>query len=576
MAAGIGYWRWKGWRPSPRGPLKETQLTHNSSENLVFGSAISPDGKYIIYADQKGLHLSVIETGETHEIPLPDDIRERVGDVSWFPDGRRLIVTARSDKDGPVLWLVSIFGGPPLKLRTHSHSPVVSPQDSSVAFVSGEDHELWVMGPTGENPRRILASENEKYCVAAWSPLGKRLAYVKAKVGEGFLAGSIETISMEGGPPSSVYSSRPVRCGHPFRLLWMRDGRLLFPLDDPASTISVNLWAVQTDPNTGIPSSAPVGLTNWFGFVPWFPSVTEDGHRLAMTKARDWYDLYVGELRDHATHLDSPKRLTLTQSFDFPSSWTRDSKSIVFTSDRNRTNQVYRQQLDGDSAELLISGSHDLNNAQLTPDGGWILYWSQSDTPTPGPSGELMRVSNSGGTSEVVLKTTLSAMTNFDCPLNPTASCIFYRGEQGQLVFYALDPVHGLGKELARTKLGTADQLSLTFLPDGSRIAISSSDQLQGRIRVVDLTSQKQSEISLPQGLKIVDLVWAIDGKALVASVSQTSGYSIMRIEMNGNTHVLLGRGMHELSSLVRSPDGRYLAFSQRTLENNVWLLENF
>ena len=24
------------------------------------------------------------------------------------------------------------------------------------------------------------------------------------------------------------------------------------------------------------------------------------------------------------------------------------------------------------------------------------------------------------------------------------------------------------------------------------------------------------------------------------------------------------------------SPDGRYLAFSQRTLENNVWLLENF
>jgi hypothetical protein len=167
-------------------------------------------------------------------------------------------------------------------------------------------------------------------------------------------------------------------------------------------------------------------------------------------------------------------------------------------------------------------------------------------------------------------------MINFDCPLNPTASCIFSRGDQGQLVFYALDPLHGLGKELARTKLAAADQLSLTFLPDGSRIAISSLDQLRGRIRIVDLTNQGQSEVSLPQGLRIVDLVWALDGKAFLASVLQTSGYSIMRIEMNGNTLLLLPRGTHEPSSLIRSPDGRYLAFSQRTVESNVWLIENF
>jgi eukaryotic-like serine/threonine-protein kinase len=577
IATGTGYWWWKGRHSSSHGASKEMQLTHNSSENLVLGSAISPDGKYLVYADEKGLHLSVVDTGEMHDIPLPDDIRGRVGDMSWFPDGRRLIVTAKSDNDGLVLWLLSIFGGTPLKLRTHSHSPVVSPQDSSIAFVSGEDHELWVMGSTGENPRRVLASENENYCLAAWSPLGGRLAYIKANLGAGFLAGSIETIPREGGPPNSVYSSSPLRCGSPFKLLWMRDGRLLFQQDEPSSTISVNLWAIHTDPKTGIPSSAPAKLTNWFGFVPWFPSVSEDGRRLALTKARDWYDLYVGELRDHATRLDSPKRLSLTQSFDFPDTWTRDSKSVIFASDRNRTSQIFRQQLGRDSAELLIPGSHDLGGAELTPDGAWILYWSLPSIDSPaGPTYELMRVSNSGGAPEVVLKTTPSAMTNFDCPLNPTASCIFSRGEQGQLVFYALDPLHGLGKELARTKLSTANQLNLTASPDGSRIAISSLDQLQGRIRIIDLMNEKESEISLPQNLKIVSLAWAPDGKAFLASVSQTSGYGIIRIEMNGNTHPLLGRGTHELSSLIPSPDGRYLAFSQRTLENNVWLLENF
>ena len=42
----------------------------------------------------------------------------------------------------------------------------------------------------------------------------------------------------------------------------------------------------------------------------------------------------------------------------------------------------------------------------------------------------------------------------FDCPVRPASSCVFSHWEQGQLIFYALDPVQGRGKELARTKLG--------------------------------------------------------------------------------------------------------------------------
>jgi hypothetical protein len=42
-------------------------------------------------------------------------------------------------------------------------------------------------------------------------------------------------------------------------------------------------------------------------------------------------------------------------------------------------------------------------------------------------------------------------------------------------------------------------------------------------------------------------------------------------------TRLLLDRGRNQSFSLPRaSPDGRDLVFSQKTWENNVWLLENF
>ena len=46
-------------------PLDERQLTRNAAENHIIGAAISPDGKLIAYANLTGLHMGIIETGET-------------------------------------------------------------------------------------------------------------------------------------------------------------------------------------------------------------------------------------------------------------------------------------------------------------------------------------------------------------------------------------------------------------------------------------------------------------------------------------------------------------------------------
>jgi hypothetical protein len=47
----------------------------------------------------KGLHLSTIESGESHDIALPEELRTHLRGVTWFPDGEKLIIEAHSESE---------------------------------------------------------------------------------------------------------------------------------------------------------------------------------------------------------------------------------------------------------------------------------------------------------------------------------------------------------------------------------------------------------------------------------------------------------------------------------------------
>jgi dipeptidyl aminopeptidase/acylaminoacyl peptidase len=145
------------------------------------------------------------------------------------------------------------------------------------------------------------------------------------------------------------------------------------------------------------------------------------------------------------------------------------------------------------------------------------------------------------------------------------------------LIFYALDPLVGQGKELARTKLASPSGLDWKVSPAGRRIALSSQEQLPGQIRILDLVNGGEHNTALPRGWGIWDLSWTADGDAMFAAAWSTAGYFIARIELNGKARVLLSRSRNEwLGSLCPSQDGRYLAFAQQVWDSNAWMLENF
>jgi hypothetical protein len=189
---------------------------------------------------------------------------------------------------------------------------------------------------------------------------------------------------------------------------------------------------------------------------------------------------YVAELKGKDGSLGSPRSLALSDGGNTATAWSHDSKTVFFLSDRTGKEQIFKQQLDQDNAEHLDTGPA-IATAEPTPDGAWILYWSQGEGAEE-QSVRLMRFPVSGGSPEAILKIPFDATIDLHCPSRATGSCVISRGAHGEVAFYALDPVHGQGKELARTKLPQPYDINWSLSSDGSRVAIKSKDQLPGRI----------------------------------------------------------------------------------------------
>jgi hypothetical protein len=144
------------------------------------------------------------------------------------------------------------------------------------------------------------------------------------------------------------------------------------------------------------------------------------------------------------------------------------------------------------------------------------------------------------------------------------------------LIFYELDPLRGLGKELRR--FGLASPQSMSVSPDGMKVAIfQAHGSSNGHAVVLDLSNGKEENVPIPRNWNIISTFsWAPDGKGLYVAVKEQD-FLIVRLALDGTHRVLLDRGRDYLLDLpVPSRDGLHLAFSQNAWEDNAWMLENF
>ncbi len=575
--------------PPPAPQPTERRLTANPSENPVTQGAISPDGKYLAYGDRRGLHLKLIQTGETIIIPQPEGPapdRAAWWPNAWFPDSTRFIVAGIVPDQRIAAWVVSIMGGPPHKLRDDADPWSVSPDGTLISFGTGAAfmrfREIWVMGAQGEEPRRVVSSsEGDGFFWTAWSPDGRRIAYAKLRRTPDKLECSIESRDLEGGQPTLILSDPRLCIGYT-KFLWSADGRFIYTMLEPEPRQGENnLWEIRVDTSTGRPVSQPRRLTNWFGVTAQHLSGTQDGKRLAVSRGSKQADVYVGELEAGGRHLKNTRRLTLNESNDFPSRWMPDSKAVLFVSDRNGKWDIFKQALDQADAQRVVSGLDAKRDPVLSPDGSWILYLSSATgqvgafTPV-----RIVRVPTSGGAPQLVLEG--RGISGLACARSPATLCAFSEPSPDlkQIVISALDPLNGRGKELTRINPWYPNNYySWDLSRDGSRLAFTQSSNREGHIRTLLLAGGEAREIYVKGWNYLRILSWAADGKGLFVGRHPISGSTLLYVDLEGRSDVLWQQG--EIPGTPRtwgvpSPDGRRLALVGYTADTNVWTLENF
>jgi len=563
-------------QPAALTELKQRQLTANSSEKAVVSAAMSPDSKYLAYGDAKGLHLKLIETGETQTIPAPKTLSNRA--VRWgiFPwSDTRFLANASSLGHEPSVWTFSVMGGVPRKIRDNAYAWSVSPNGSLVAFTTNTswlgDREIWLMGPGGEQAKKVFsAPENNAIERIQWSPDGQRIAYIKRQQTSDKLEVSIESLDLNHQTQSTMLSGTRIR-----DFSWSRDGRLIYALAEPEPNgSSCNYWGMQIDEGSAKPIEEPRRITNWAGFCMADSSLTSDGKRLTFQKWSAQGSVYIAEIKASGRPTTTPRRLTLSEDSNRPSAWTADSKAVFFQSNLNGHLGIFKQSLDEDTAEPIVTGSEDVAYARTSPDGSWLLYIVQapeagSSTPVP-----LMRIPTTGGATQVVLTTRVDGTPR--CARAPATLCVIGErsGDREQVIFSAFDPVKGRGRELIRFHVGANTDFSWDLSPDGDRIAILRLSE--ARIHVLSLNKQTTYPIAVPGWNLGQALDWASDGRGLFVSSPTQNGSALLHIDLQGRVNIVWEQNGHLDTWGVPSPDGRHLAIYGYVRNSNVWFIENF
>ena len=424
-AGGFGVYKWLH-RTEPVARFWDVRLTRLTNSGNAIDAAISPDGKYIVYAlsdrSRQSLYIRQVSTANDKLIVPPAPVG--FFGMTFSPDGTELYYAVKANLDAGTLYRIPVLGGIPVKVLEKIDGPIsFSPDGKQFVLVRGNypnsgESALVIANTDGSDERNLAVKKLPQafspifFTGPSWSPDGKIVAATVEMIGGrskvvGFSTdnGSERDLSPESWPFSA-------------RVQWLPDmsGLLVVAGDTPGSSM---LWhinypdgrirRVTNDLNAyraiGLTQDGKMfttvqaqGLVNlWLvpegdaakairlptGNVSWAP----DGRIAYVSNEGGRADIWVADREGN-----NRKQLTANNAMNFSPVVSADGRYIVFVSWQNDKKNIWRMNLDGSNPMRLTSGLFESFPA-LSPDGRWIVY-----TSLEGAKPTVWKVSIDGGT----------------------------------------------------------------------------------------------------------------------------------------------------------------------------------
>jgi eukaryotic-like serine/threonine-protein kinase len=543
------------------GELVPIRVTSNHSDVVVLRMALSPDGKYLAYSDSNGVHVRSIQTGDSRALP---DTKAMI--VQWWTADATQFYCLKLVNEQYLVYSISLAGGVPYLLGNNMPSPsgkylLTFSDKGGLNFPGYQYAEVKHRTDGKVFPLERDGLQSGWY---AWSPQEKHLAVVFA-VGQGSTPW-IEVLDPENGRWTTLVSPQHE---YIFGAGWLSESELIYSKGEPAPRTDTNLCTVKLNLSTGLPSGVPQRRTEWSDFFIFALSLDAKASRLCFLKFRAESDTYLGDIQARGRKLASLRQLTREEATSLPFAWTPDSRAVVLISDRDGPNRVYKQNIDGDTAELMTHAEGDDGSPRVSPDGQWLLYWHW---PRGVALPRLMKMPLAGGADEEVLIANDTA-PNISCSQKPEGSCVLIERHGNTEIYSVVDPVKGRGRKIFDITGGSS--VNPTMSPDGRHIAFVMAGAVSNRIRIVDLHGATESEIAVSGAENLWSLNWSTDRTGFFSANGTASGISLLHIEHNGASQILWAQPAGPQLWGIPSPDGRHLATFRTRTSINVWMVEN-
>ena len=551
---------------------------------------LSPDGKKLAFATEGSIWVAPIPgkvdpdiTGTPVRITEPIDAHNALNTLSWSGDGKWLAFNTFSDG----IWVVPSTGGEVKKIPVQPAGNAfrrrlsLSPDGKILAFK--DDNGIFSLSVEGGKVERLTDSSGQQ---PAFSPDGKRLAYVESSRVKNGYESSVWMINLRGGTP--------IKIGHYIGSIrgpvWSPDGTMIsFILSErvPDSLLDMEICIVPV-PESGSPSISPMRTA--------LPTKTWTDHYPAGWTQQNSIGLHLNSPPNNAIYTvpSSGGRATQVSPVGVANHprWSPDGKRIFFRG----VADIRSIPSDGGTVTILLpympytkhvweATSGGGNN--VSPDGKRLVFSGVKSIGTHGQKDFHIEVHiytlpvEGGEPTQITAfpwgpKNPWAGQARFPCWSPDGKRIAFIRdhvNEKGNHVIDIFSVPFGGGEPRQITSTShRVGYATIDWSPDGKQIAYFSQDNT---IDLIPVEGEQSKTLVKVDGINSHwELSWSPDGKQIAYSCKGR----IYTVPVEGGQPIEVKTGLDaEASNLSWSPDGKTMAFAATKNEPaELWLMEDF
>ena len=370
------------WAVSARGGEASLLVSHPANDSRPM---YSPDGRRLAFVSNRtgggDIYVLTFATGDLARLTYDDGLEQLDG---WSRDGAWIYFSSTSQDIAGMndVFRVRAEGGTPMTVAgdryTSEYFAAPAPDGTAVAITAralaaaqwwrnGHSHideaEIWVVRD-GAVPRyEPVTTGGAKEMWPLWSADAKSLYYVSDR-------GGVQNLWLKPIAPSAA--ARQVTTFKSGRVLWpsiSSDGRLIaFEHDFDIWTLDTATGQAARLPITrrGAPAGAGVDhLTLTEGISTLAPS--PDGRKVAFVVRGEVFAASAKDGGDAA-------RITRTAEYESHLAWSPDSRTLVYSSDREQVTRLFLHDFATQTETQLTNGASADHSPLFSPDGKTLAF----------------------------------------------------------------------------------------------------------------------------------------------------------------------------------------------------------